>query len=54
MSIRKIGGVWFWTFGALGGSVYLRTGEQRKEFFLDLTAATIVGVGIGLLVGFGI
>lgn len=53
MSIRKIGGVYFWTIGALGGSVYVRA-SRRREFILDIATATIVGVGIGILVGFGI
>lgn len=53
MSIRKVGGVWFWTIGALGGSVYIRS-SRRREFILDLSTAAIVGIGIGLLIGFGI
>lgn len=53
MSIRKIGGVYFWRIGAIGGSVYLAR-ERRREFILDIATAAIVGIGIGLLIGFGI
>lgn len=53
MSIRKVGGVWFFTIGALGGSVYVRA-SRRREFILDIATAAIVGISIGLLIGFGI
>ena len=53
MSLRKIGGVWFFTIGAIGGSVYIRS-SRRREFILDVATASIVGIGIGLLIGFGI
>ena len=53
MSIRKIGGVWFFTIGAIGGSVYVRA-FRKRDFILDIATAAIVGIGIGLLVGFGI
>ncbi len=53
MSIRKIGGIYFWRIGAIGGSVYIvRNGRGRV--LVDATFAICVGIAFGLFVGFNI
>ena len=54
MTINKIGGIYFWRIANIGGSVYIKPLSRRASIVLDVAVASVIGIGIGLLIGFGI
>ena len=53
--IKRQGGMWFWRIGPIGGSVYVRAAARhRLAMVADVTVASALGIGIGLIIALGI
>ena len=53
--IKRNGGMWFWRVGPIGGSVYVRAAARhRLAMVADVTVASALGIGIGLIIALGI
>jgi len=52
---KRQGGMWFWRVGPIGGSVYVRAAARhRLAVVADVTVASVLGIGIGVLVALGV
>jgi hypothetical protein len=53
--LKRQGGMWFWRIGPIGGSVYVRAAARhRLAMVADVTVASVLGIGIGVLVALGV
>jgi hypothetical protein len=53
--IKKQGGMWFWRVGPVGGSIYVRAAARRRlAVVADVTVASVLGIGIGVLIALGV
>jgi hypothetical protein len=42
--MRKVGGIYFWSVGRIGGSFYLKRRVGPRPLMTDLTLAALVGL----------
>lgn len=53
--MKKHGGMYFWSVGPFGGSLYVRSAARpRIALVADVAFACSFGLALGALVGFGI
>lgn len=46
--MRKVGGIYFWSVGRIGGSIYLKRGVGRQPTWIAYPFAIIVGGALGV------
>lgn len=52
---KRNGGMIFWRLGPVGGSVYIRAAARhRLAVVADVTVASVLGIGIGVLIALGV
>jgi hypothetical protein len=53
--IKRNGGMIFWRIGPVGGSIYVKADARRRlAVVADVTVASVLGIGIGVLVALGV
>lgn len=53
--LKRNGGMVFWRIGPVGGSIYVKAAARhRLAVVADVTVASIMGIGIGVLVALGV
>jgi hypothetical protein len=53
--IKRHGGMVFWRVGPVGGSIYVKAAaRQRLAMVADVTLASVLGIGIGVLIALGV
>lgn len=45
--MKKVGGLYFWSLGCIGGSIYFKRPVGRKPIWIAYPAAIVVGGAIG-------
>jgi hypothetical protein len=52
---KRHGGMIFWRIGPVGGSFWIRAAARhRLAMVADVTVASVLGIGIGVLVALGV
>ena len=53
--LKRHGGMIFWRIGPVGGSIYVRAAARhRLAMVADVTVASALGIGIGLIIALGV